>query len=277
MEQVDTGQVYRGDLDRLLLKINADRGLDLAQYRRPYIERRIATRLRALSLHTYRQYIRHLEAHPEEYVALLQTLTINVTDFFRDAAVYRVFQEQVIPRLAKEKAARRQRVLRVWSAGCATGEEAYSLVMCFMEALGPSLEDFLLTVVGTDIDERALKVAKAAEYEAAKMAHVPKRHQVRYLERQGDRYVVRPEVRGHVKFKVLNLFDDRPMKVMDVVFCRNVFIYFEREQQERLLDSFCNALSCGGYLVLGRSEKMASSMLDRFELISGRERIYRKP
>ena len=275
MDKVELDQVYRGDLERLIEKVAKARGLDLTQYRRPYVERRIAARLRNLNLHTYRQYSRVLDADPDEYARLLDTLTINVTDFFRDPPVFDLFRSQIVPEIVDAKLRGRHRMIRVWSAGCATGEEAYSLAMSFLDALGENSSRFVLTILATDIDPTALETAKRAEYDNAKLAHIPDadRH---FVDVGPTRFTIKHEVTSHVKFRVLDLFRDEPVNVVDVVFCRNVFIYFTREQQERVLALFWQALSRDGYLVLGRSEKMSPALSEHFEAVSGRERIYRK-
>ena len=268
--------VYRGDLSKLIRLVEEQRGLDLDQYRRAYVERRVAARLRALNLHTYRQYQRHLLQDPDEFARLVDTLTINVTDFFRDPPVYELFRTKVVPEIVARKKAGRQRTIRVWSAGCATGEEPYSLAMCFLSALGPDVSAFMLSVIGTDLDPNALARAAKGEYDVAKLSHIPKADQVRYLDVTDGTFRFRPEVTTHVKFRRLNLFTDEPIKVVDVIFCRNVFIYFTREQQAKVIDGFTRGLARSGYLVLGRSEKMAPGLMGRFELVSGRDRIYRR-
>lgn len=270
-------QIYRGNLDKLLAKIRDERDLDLGQYRRAYIERRLAARLRMLGLHSYRQYTAYLDAHPEEHHQLLDTLTINVTDFYRDKSVYEIFSREVVPTLLEDKLRSRHRMVRVWSAGCATGEEPYSIAMTLLEAAGRMRERFLLGVIGTDIDPRALSFAKRAEYDIDDLKHIPKAHQLKYIEVRGGKFAIKPEVKNCVRFNRMDLFKDRPLSVVDVIFCRNVFIYFNRDQQERVLEAFWPALHRGGYLILGRSEKLSSKFTERFELVNGRERVYRKP
>ncbi|HEX9093400.1 MAG TPA: protein-glutamate O-methyltransferase CheR [Coriobacteriia bacterium] len=276
MEHPAIEPVYRGDMGKLLAKVVAEQGLDLTQYRLPYVERRVAARLRVLGLHTYRQYARHLDLHPEEYAKLLDTLTINVTDFFRDPTVYKLFRSRIVPAIIKEKTRTRHRMVRVWSAGCATGEEPYSLAMSFLSEFGEKRSAFMLTVIATDLDPEALRVAQAAEYDVAKLTHIPRADQQRFVTVRGDRFRINPEVTRLVKFRPLNLFIDEPIHMVDVIFCRNVFIYFTREQQAKVLETFARSLARGGYLVLGRSEKMAAAVSDEFELVDGRERIYRK-
>jgi len=276
MDRPGTEQVYRGDINRLMAKVADQRGLDLTQYRTPYVERRVAARLRALNLHTYRQYAKVLDSSPEEYAKLLDTLTINVTDFFRDPPVYDFFRSKIVPEIVQRKKRSRHRMIRVWSAGCATGEEPYSIAMAFLSELGAQAGDFMLNVIATDLDPKALAFAQQARYDAAKLKHIPKTDQLKFVDVEGDTFRIRPEVTRHVKFRRLNLFTDEPIHMVDVVFCRNVFIYFTREQQARVLDVFTQAIAREGYMVLGRSEKIAPSAVGSFDVVSGRDRIYRK-
>ncbi|MCE5192153.1 MAG: protein-glutamate O-methyltransferase CheR [Actinomycetia bacterium] len=276
MEGRQADAVNRGNLTRLLEKVRTERGLDMAQYRPRYVERRIAARLRTLNLRTYRQYAAYLDGHPEEYAKLFDTLTINVTQFFRDPTVFELFREDIVRDMLAEKAARRQHMIRVWSAGCATGQEPYSLAMAFLSAMGPTSHDFLLTILGTDLDRNALNVAKRAEYDISLIDQIPLADRNRYVEVYGDHFKIKPEVARLCKFDYFNLFEDKPIHAVDVIFCRNVFIYFNRDEQERILHAFWSALARGGYLVLGRTERIGSLGEHGFELVSGRERIYRK-
>jgi len=277
VDNVGASCTYRGNLDKLIAKINAERGLDLGNYRRQYLERRLAARLRTLGLHSYRQYSDHLDRDPAEYAALIDALTINVTEFYRDKTVFDIFRTEIVPIMIEAKLGTRHRMIRVWSAGCATGEEPYSITMSFLDALGDRQREFLLTVLATDLDPAALAKARRGEYPVDKARTIPAEHQVRYLEMHGETFSMRPEVTSHVKFRQMNLFSERPMNVVDVIFCRNVFIYFSREQQAQVLEHFWGALARGGFLVLGRSEKLAPCVSSKFELYNGRERIYRKP
>jgi chemotaxis methyl-accepting protein methylase len=277
VEAPETDIVYRGDLGRLMVKVRADRGLDLSQYRRTYVERRLAARMRVLNVHSYRQYARCLDDDPEEYARLLDTLTINVTDFFRDPTVYQIVRRQVLPALIQEKAASRTRTIRAWSAGCASGEEPYSIAMAIAAALEDRGEHLAFTVFGTDLDPTVLETARRATYDVARLTGIPRADQARFVDAGPEKFTIKPELAERVQFRRLNLFEDRPIQLVDLIFCRNVFIYFTREQQERVLEGFLEALAPGGYLVLGRSEKMAASLTRRFELVNGRERIYRKP
>lgn len=274
-ERLD-GSSDRNGLTRLLDKVRQEHGLDLSQYRIRYVERRLATRLRVLGLDTYRQYALHLDADPGEYERLRDALTISVTQFFRDESVFAAFRSEVVPALMARKDARRQGTVRVWSAGCATGEEPYSIAMSFLSQMRSSESAMGLIVVGTDVDRSALASARQAVYPVARLEQVPEPERSRYTRVSGDTFQITPEVTQHVRFRYLNLFEDEPVRMADVIFCRNVFIYRTRAEQERLLNVFRDSMPRGGYLVLGRSERLAPSLGSRFELVNGRERIYRK-
>jgi chemotaxis methyl-accepting protein methylase len=273
-------QPQRGNLDKLVRKVAEERGIDLAQYRRSYVERRIAARLRALGLVTYRQYADRLDRDPDEYGRFLQVLTINVTDFFRDPEMWDVLRESVVPQLAQAKKRRRGTTLRVWSAGCATGEEAYSLAMTLVDGLGDERDRFTISIQATDIDPETLEAARRGTYAAEKVEHIPLRLRERFTapgpNNEPSDFQISPDIRRLVHFQAFSLFDSPPMKLVDLVMCRNVFIYFDRAQQARILDGFWSAMSPGAYLVLGRSEKLTVDAYARFETIDSRERIYQK-
>jgi chemotaxis protein methyltransferase CheR len=266
----------RGSLTPLIALIERERGMDLSQYRASYVERRLGTRLRALSLPTYREYASYLGEHSTEYARLLDALTVNVTDFFRDPPVWDVIRGEVIPSILSHKAAAGHHAVRAWSAGCSTGEEPYSLVMAFLAAKGPKPDRLLLSVTATDLDPLAMQTAARAEYDIAKADHIPAAERARFVTHDERRFHVIPEVTEKVRFRKLDLFSDDPPMSMDLVMCRNVFIYFTREQQERVVGVFQRSLVKGGYLVLGRTEKMPTEAAKVFEAVSGRERVYRK-
>lgn len=271
-------EIARGKLSRLIEKVHRERGVDLSQYRERYVERRVAVRLNQLGIHTYGQYSTYLDAHPDEYHQLLDCLTINVTQFFRDQSVFNVVRDTVVPTIVQHKQSRKQRLIRVWSAGCATGEEPYSLAMSFLEGIERMKADSaMLSVIATDIDRDALAVGKRGEYPTAALAHIPRYYQVRYCDRGAESFHFKQEIQRVVRFQYLNLFADAPIHGVDAVFCRNVFIYFNREEQERMLAVFRDSLVRGGFLVLGRSERLATGLSQDFELIDARERVYRKP
>lgn len=277
MSESGSPDVVRGNIDRLIAAISETRGIDLSLYRRAYVERRVAARLRTLGVHSYRQYIDFLEREPGEFDLLMNTLTINVTEFFRDRVVWDALRRNVFPEIVRQKQGR-NRTIRVWSAGCSTGEEPYSIAMALRDALGDDASRFLVSVIATDLDPQALAVAERGIYDAAKRRRIPASYQVRFTQSMSaSQFEIAPEVRRMVRFQQRSLFDDTPLRVIDLIMCRNVFIYFDRDQQAVALERFWGSLARGGHLVLGRSEKLSAEMASRLEPVDGKERIYRKP
>ncbi len=278
MTDAGSAQAYRGSLDRLIAQVQEVKGIDLAQYRRAYLERRLAARMRTLGVHSYRQYLEVLDGNPEEYTKLLDMLTINVTDFFRDEVVWDQIRRVVMPSIVEAKTQGRNRTIRMWSAGCATGEEPYSLAMMMLDVLGKDAHKFLVSVIATDLDPLALEFAQEAVYPRERGKRITPTHQVRFTEAYDKAsFRISPEVRRMVRFSKSSLFDDAPMRVIDLILCRNVFIYFDRDQQTRVLDNFHRSLARGGYLILGRSEKLSPDAAHMFEYVNGKERVFRKP
>lgn len=277
MTESSKAKVYRGNLDGLVVKMSRERGIDLDHYRRTYLERRVSARVRALELHSFRQYIDYLDQDPEEYTRLLDALTINVTEFFRDTPVWDAIRHKAVGPMVEAKRSARSRTIRLWSAGCATGEEPYSLAMLMLDMLGKDASKFLLSVYATDLDAEALKKARAGVYDNDKLARIPPSYQVRFTRRLDESsFEIAPEVRRLVRFAQVNLSERAPVRVIDLLLCRNVFIYLDRQQQAKVLDVFMSALGKGGYLVLGRSEKLSQQAADALVHVDGKERIYRK-
>lgn len=271
-------EVFRGSIDRILAKVEEERGIDLSLYRRAYVERRLNNRLRKLNLPTFRQYAELLDREPSEYDRLMDTLTINVTQFFRDDEVWKVIKSRVMRDLVDSKCEGRSRTIRLWSAGCATGQEAYSLAMVLLDVLGPDASRFLISVTATDLDPIALEKAECGVYDVQQLEHIPRSYRMRFLEHVDEStFRIGPEVREIVRFGRLSLFDESPMRMVDLILCRNVFIYFDREQQAKVLENFTGSLVRGGYLILGRSEKLSEGAAAMLEPVDGRERVYRKP
>lgn len=263
-------------LDMLIRQLHEDIGLNLRQYKPNYLKRRIGVRMRATGCSDYMQYRQFMKQNHEESRRLINDLTINVTEFFRDADVYETIRKQVIPQTVQYKRESRTCSLRVWSAGCATGEEPYSLAILFLHALSREKDplSWTLRITATDLDDKALDKARAGVYEAAK---VPAGLVLEdYFDRTGGRYVVKEEVKRPVRFLLMDIVKQPPLRHLDLILCRNVLIYFEREKQHRILEIFQRCLRPGGFLVLGKSEAILGTTESGLAPFSRRERIYRK-
>jgi chemotaxis protein methyltransferase CheR len=256
-------------------RIFKERGLDLSQYREKCLKRRIDVRLRATGAHTYLDYMVILKKDPLEYNRLFDALTINVTNFFRDRGTYRVIEDEVIPELISSKKKEGKKIIRVWSAACASGEEPYSMAILFHKILRERIGDYLISIYATDIDEKVMEKAKSGVYEAGTFSEVDEKILRRYF-KCNLKFSLKEEIKKMVRFKRHDLISDRPLAHLDIILCRNVLIYFSRDLQVRLFDKFYEGLNRGGYLVLGKTESLAGETVNLFQPVSIRERIYQK-
>ncbi|MGI0005075.1 MAG: CheR family methyltransferase [Nitrososphaera sp.] len=248
-------------------------GVDLRQYKDGFLKRRLDTRLKARNVTTYLQYARLLESEPAEFHALLATFSINVTEFFRDFEFYQAFYEKIIPDIHSRV---KDGEVKAWSAGCASGEEPYSIAMLFAEA-ALALGRFKGKVIATDVSSKALERAKSGTYAQASIENVPEDMLGRHFARSPDgQYQVSSKVRSLVYFEIGNLSTMSAPKQVDVIFCRNVLMYFDKETQYSIEQKFHQSLRPGGYFVLGQSEALMGESARLFEVVMPKERIYRK-
>ncbi|MFQ6135628.1 MAG: CheR family methyltransferase [Candidatus Hydrothermarchaeales archaeon] len=269
----------RSDLGLKLLKkkILKDRGFDCSTYKESFLRRRVEIRLRATGAQSYGEYMRVLSKTPQEYNKLLDTLAVNVTRFFRDGEVFNFFAEEVLPELILRKRELGSKMIRVWSAGCSTGEEAYSIAILFYEYLGSDMRDFILSIYGTDVDGEAIKKAKSGVFASSKFIDMKKEYIDKYfVYESGGEARVKDIIKKFVKFRQHDLMSDERLSHFDAIFCRNVLIYLDREKQKDLLKRFYDALNFGGYLILGGSETLVDGTTGLFETISLENRVYRK-
>jgi two-component system, chemotaxis family, CheB/CheR fusion protein len=261
------------DLEGLVEYIRTNRGFDFTGYKRPSLSRRFQKRMQAVRSETYGEYRRYLEEHPAEFIDLFNTILINVTAFFRDGPAWEYLRHEVIPGLVADAEGRDS--IRVWSTGCASGEEAYSLAMAFAEAMpGDSFRD-RLKIYATDVDEEALAEGRHAFYPASRLDNVPDDLRERYFERIEQRYLVKPELRRAVIFGRHDVVQDPPISRIDLLTSRNTLMYFTPDAQSRILANFHFALRSGGYLFLGKSEMMLTRS-SLFTPVDLRRRIFQK-
>lgn len=245
----------------------------LEMYKEKCLARRLAVRMRACGVHTLDDYARVLAQAPEEVERLLATLTINVTQFFRNPESW-----DALARTLKPLVASRRSSVRAWSAGCASGEEPYTLSMLLSELLAGTPPPPALSIDATDIDHECLARASAARYaRTAFGAPLPTRALPWLRLGEDGMAEVRPEVRERVRFLRHDLGQDPPPSPpYDLIICRNVLIYFDRAVQERLYRQFVDALVPGGLLLLGKVETLFGPTRDRLEMVDLRERLYRR-
>jgi two-component system, chemotaxis family, CheB/CheR fusion protein len=242
------------DLEVLLDHLKRNRGFDFTGYKRASLARRIQKRMHYVNLVRYADYMDYLEVHPEEFAALFNTILINVTSFFRDESAWEVMARDVIPELLERKTAGSQ--LRVWSAGCASGEEPYTLAIILAELLGPEEYRERVKIYATDVDDEALAKARQATYTEREVAGVPPKLLEKYFERNESNFIFRKDLRRQVVFGRHDLIQDAPISRVDILVCRNSLMYFNAETQSRILARFHFALNEGGILFLGRAETL---------------------
>jgi two-component system CheB/CheR fusion protein len=244
-------------LEELLEFLRTSRGFDFSGYKRGSLGRRIIKRMHTVGVDDYRSYRELLEAEPHEFVELFNTILINVTAFLRDSEAWQYLGDEVVPKLLDSRS--EDDPVRAWSAGCASGEEAYSLAVVLCDAIGEEAFRQQVKVYGTDADEEALATARLGRYPAKAVTAAFNSEQVgRYFEIDGDDMVFRKDLRRAVIFGRHDLVQDPPISRVDVLVCRNTLMYFNAETQRRILSNFHFALNDGGYLFLGKSEALAS-------------------
>jgi chemotaxis methyl-accepting protein methylase len=262
--------------DALTDAISRAAGLSLEAYKDKCLRRRIAVRMRACGVQSYKEYQALLARTPSEYEHLKDAITINVTRFFRNAETWQRLAADHLPGLL----ARVPGTIRVWSAGCSSGEEAYGVVLLVAEAAtaaGDARGLERVFVEATDIDRRSLERATDAVYRADALAETPASVRDRYFEREGEGWRLAGTVRRRVRVRHHDLGREPPPGTFHLIVCRNVVIYFERPVQERLFQSFADALLPEGLLVLGKVETLVGRARERLQLLDPRERIYRRP
>ena len=249
-------------------KISRERGVSCGSYKDKCLKRRIAVRMRARGVHTYEDYGRVLDEDAREYQELLDTLTINVTKFYRNPETWNALR----PHLTALWTARRGH-LRIWSAGCSSGEEPYTIAVLIAQAAGAvSLEHAFIDA--TDVDRVSLDRTREAKYPESAFTEMPVEIKRRYFS-GGE---PNPAIRKLVDVRAHDLMREPPPRApYDLIVCRNVVIYFERQAQERLFQLFVDALAPGGVLLLGKVETLFGPARERLTLLDPRERIYTKP
>lgn len=273
-------RTYPPDFEELKKGVKSLLGFNTDQYKNTYLGRRFNARLRAYNLDSYHEYWKLLKNNTKEQERLLNDLTINVTEFFRDQTVYRFIQHDVIPSISEQK-----NHIRVWSAGSSDGKEAYSIAMLFLELLGEQKAKSKVKIVATDIDQTCLQRARTGNYFSRKgISQTDVSKQLSFLktpenffEINQENYQIKPMVKELVSFQYHDLISGPKKRNFDIIFCRNVVIYFSRSLQEILYMDFYNALNSGGFFVMGKTETLVGEARMKFQPYNSRERVFQKP
>jgi two-component system, chemotaxis family, CheB/CheR fusion protein len=240
--------------EALLDHLRQSRGFDFSGYKRLSLMRRFERRVAAVQAAGFAEYQDYLEVHPEEFAQLFNTILINVTAFFRDAAAWEYLAREIVPKILEGKTP--DDPIRVWSAGCASGEEAYTLAILLAEALGPEAFRRRVKIFATDVDEDALNHARQAAYAEKDIQAISPGLRETYFEPANGRFVFRAEFRREVIFGRHDLVQDAPISRLDLLVCRNILMYFNAETQSKILARLHFALGASGYLFLGNAEML---------------------
>ena len=260
-------------LEELLEFVKETRGFDFTGYKRSTIERRVARRMSTVGAERYDEYFDYLELHGEEFAELFNTLLINTTGFFRDPQTWEYLATEIVPELLATRSD--EAPIRVWCAGCTSGEEPYTVAMVLARVMGDAAFRERGKIYATDVDEEALDFARLGAYAPRQIEDVPHDALERFFERTEQRYVFRKDMRRCVIFGRNDLVQDAPISRIDLLVCRNTLMYFTAETQAQILRRFHFALDDDGYLLLGKSE-MLITHTDLFAPVELKRRVFRK-
>jgi two-component system CheB/CheR fusion protein len=262
-------------LAKVIILLRARTGHDFSMYKKNTLYRRIERRMSIHQIEKIADYVRYLQENSQELKILFKELLIGVTSFFRDEAAWEQLREEIIPALFTRHP--QGGTLRAWSAGCSTGEEAYSLAIAFKEALEKvkSKENFTLHIFATDLDRETIDKARQGVYPIGIVADVSDERLKRFFIKEENGYRVNKEIREMVTFATQNVIMDPPFTKLDILICRNLLIYLTPELQKKLLPIFYYSLSPGGILFLGSAETV-STFTDLFEPLNIKSRLFRR-
>jgi chemotaxis methyl-accepting protein methylase len=271
------------ELSDILFTLNQVCGIDFSGYSPGMIERRIAKRQTACGCSDLKGYHAYLSTHPEEPEYLLDSLTIKVSRFFRDALTFEYLAARILPSLLSLVESAPSRPLRIWSAGCSTGEEPYSIAMLLHDLLKQQERSPETAIFATDISHLALEKAKEGAYDYDSVQDIKLRFFNDYFTRRGDRFLIRSTIKQQVYFGSYDLLSKTtsspPESIFgsfDLVLCRNVLIYLNDTQQEEIFHKLHRSLAANGYLILGESEALSVDFQFKFTQVNGCCRIYQK-
>ncbi len=275
-KNVNTEQIVFEDtkaFEALLNYLVETDGFDFRGYKRCSLMRQVRRQMSVVAIATYSNYIDYLKQHPEEFHNLLESIPVNCTAFFRDPHVWDYIAAQIIPRIISNKSP--DQAIKVWSAGCASGEEVYSLAILLIEALGVEQFKQRVRIYGTDINQQAIDHARQSRYSLNHIEGVPPAILARYFKKVNQSYIFDQDLRRQIIFARHNVLQDPPISKLDLLVCRNTLMYFNTEGQKRVLANFQFGLNDNSFLVLGSTEiVIPSPKTNFFNLVDQKFSIY---
>lgn len=268
-------EISEEEFDQIRRKLQEVRGFNLDAYKDKCVRRRIAIRIRANHCESARQYCELLVSNPAEVDLLLKVLTIHVSQFFRNFSTFEKLRLEIIPYLFTVARQEKLPGLTFWSLGCASGEEPYGLALLLAEHFSRDMAQIPVIIEGTDVDASILETARQGQYHQDRLNELPQHYLQRYFSEKDGLFTLSQSIREMVHFKPGDMFHDDLYRSCDLVLCRNVLIYFAREQQEKVIRNIARSLNRWGMMVLGKSETLLGDSRRCFETVCPVERIYR--
>ena len=271
------------DLKLILQYLNENRGFDFSGYRISMVERRIQQRFPSLKCESYHDYLHYLKENPDEFDHLIDALTINVSRFFRDTLTFEYIADRILPAIVYEKKKAADNSIRVWSAGCAKGEEPFSIAILIRELVEKEALKIDTRIFATDIDSKILEKAQKEAYPFDSIKSMKYRLLKKYFASEGEAFQLLPVIRNLVSFSAYDILDKKsyapPESIFgsfDMVFCRNVLIYFDTEHQDKIFEKLYRSLAQNGYLILGEAEIPSTKYQRHFRKVNECCHIYQK-
>ncbi len=268
-------EISEEEFDQIRRTLQDMRGFNLDAYKDKCVRRRIAIRIRATHCESAREYCHLLTSQAAEVDLLLKVLTIHVSQFFRNFSTFEKLRLEILPYLFTVARQEKLSGLKFWSLGCAGGEEPYSLALLLADHFSRDLERIPVTIEGTDVDASILDAARLGQYSQERMVELPPHYLQRYFTESNGQFTLIPSIRDMVHFRHGNIFHGDIYQRCDLVLCRNVLIYFAREQQENVIRNIARVLNPWGIMVLGKSETLLGESRSLFQTVCPVERIYR--
>lgn len=260
---------------KLKKEVSNQIGVDYDNYSKRHLRRRFHARMRVVETQTFDEYLQYLKNNDGEIENLRELLTVNVTKFKRDEEVWDIIEDEVIPCLIEDKEGKIINKLKFWSAGCATGEEPYSLAISYLK--NDSSDDITCKITASDLDDNALGFARNGEYPTKTLKNLSSSEKRDFFEEVDDEGgVVKQKLKDLIKFKRQDIFKSGSEQRFDLILCRNLMIYFNNEAKKELMERLVESLNDGGFLVIGMAENLRSPAKSKMENHNLRKRVFRK-
>lgn len=262
--------------EQLTKEITKLTNFDCSLYSQTFLMRRVSVRMRALNKNNYDEYYDELQKSIDERNHLLKEFTIHTTNFFRDKIVWNLIIDEIIPIIKKLKREKKENNIKIWSAGCSTGEEPLSIAIACYESLGALLANYDVEIIATDLDPKTIEFAKKAEYDPIQFNELPAELKNKWFTEENNILKPKNELLKLIKYQNGDILSKIKPKNIDIIFCRNTVIYFDAKTKEQLYQDFYNSMKPGSFFIMGKTETLIGPAKDQFQIFNNKERVYFK-